>query len=174
MAIVDSNTILSKDQVLATVTYAQRAIDLQASADYGVGRDAFVKFLIKGNFTLDLRCQIVGSDSADFSNLKVISDSGVKEAAELLEGTQFFLRFNPTNLKYRYITIRYIPTAAGTANTGTESVVGGDTPDVTNFAPPTPVGSVEANTADSIDAFIVLDGEFDAGYDYANSDKRTA
>lgn len=170
MAIVDSETIVSYRQVVTGNSYAQRSLDMRALADYGVGHPIYFVFNILGAFSHDLRVVIFGSKDDTNAELKEIANSGIHPKAELVEGSSFFVTINQTDTKYKNIVIMYIPSDDGTEST---EISGGEAVDVSNFAPPTPVGQEEETLANGITAFAALTVPTKVYYRVKNQDKIT-
>lgn len=171
MALVEASSILSYEQVITETTYSQRCIDLKALADYGVGRPLYFVFNVLGTFAKDLRAQVVGFTDDTLSDPVVIGDSGIHEQASLVAGESFCVTVNQVDKKYRIIALRFIPSSAGSETT--EVSGSGETPDVSNFAPPQKVGEVRADVANGITAFAALTVPTKLMYKYVNADKKT-
>lgn len=173
MAERDAITILSHNQVISDTTFSDRYIDAQTLADYGVGNPLYLKAKIKGTHTYDLRIQLLGFATTDFSTGEtVLSDSGLIDTDELVAGKEISLPFHITDKKYRYITARYIP-----CNTSTgEPIPAGEseTVNASNYAAPAKVGESETAVANGISAWISTTPRSNVMYGYANEDKVTA
>ena len=174
MAILDSLAIFSRKQKVTETTYSERAMDLKALADYGVGRNAYIECICGGNFSKFLRVQLVGFADETYSAPVVVGDSGVIDKAELVAGHRFYVPFNITDKKYKIIALRYIPStdaatndSSATPSAGTAFTADGQ------YAPPPKVGADPAVVADTISAHLVLTPASQVEYDYANQDKRT-
>lgn len=176
MAIIDSLNILSYRQVIGDVTYSDRAIDLQTSADYGVGRPVYVELVANGQHAKDLRAQVVGANKSDFSDCAAIADSGVIKAAKLVAGFSIDIEVPPTDKKYRYVAMRYIPSDADTVNNPDTVVAGasGTDVDISAYALPPKVGEEQEDLANGITAYFVLTPVSHVDYAHANDDKNTA
>ena len=168
MAIVDFQTIFSDEQVVLGTTLSERSIDLQASADYAIGRNIYAHVLTQGDMSHDLRVQILGCNSTDFADVEVVGDSGVIPQADLTFGSDLYVQLVATGKKYRYVCLRYIPTNDGTAVT--DSTAG--TPPTT-MPPVAKVGSTETAIANALRAQIEFVPAMDINYPYANEDKAT-
>lgn len=174
MAILDSQAIFSRDQVVEEVTYSQRAMDLQSLADYGIGAHAYIECVVNGAFTKYLRVQLVGSKTDDWADLIVISDSGVKDKDELVAGHVFYVPFNMTDKKYKNICLRFIPSDDAASNDGTATPTGTAYALEGNYAEPPKVGLEKAEVPNSISCHLVLTPTTHVEYDYVNQDKITA
>lgn len=170
MALVEASSILSYEQVVTETSYAQRCIDMKELGDYGVGHPYYFVVNVLGTFTKDLRVQIVGFTDDTFSDPMVLGDSGIHPKAELLEGESFAVQLNQVDRKYRFISLRYIPSDAGSETT---EVSGSDVVDTTNFAPPQKVGEVRPAVPNGLTAFGALTIPTKLLYKYVNSDKAT-
>lgn len=164
MALVDYQTIFCDGQVIEETTLSNRSIDLQSLADYGQGRQWFVHCLVQGAHSNPLRVQVLGSDSNNFSNVEVIGDSGVIAAADLTFGSDFNVAINPIGAKYRYITLRFIPTINGSeSETISDGTTGSGTiPGVTK------VGAAVNAVAGAIRAQLEFLAVSDVTYPHAN------
>ena len=171
MAIVDSETILSHRQVVTETTYAQRYIDMQALADYGVGQPIYFVFNILGTFAKDLRVVVFGSKTDDLTDLVELANSGIHKKASLVAGSSFVVTLNQTDVKYKNIVVMYVPSTDGT-ETLTPSGAN-DAVDVSNFAPPTKAGHEEAILANGITAYAALTVPTKLYYPVKNQDKIT-
>lgn len=176
MAIIDSLNILSYRQVIGDVTYSDRAIDLQTSADYGVGRPLYVELVANGQHAKDLRAQVVGANKPDFSDCTAIADSGVIKAAKLVAGFSIDIEVPPTDRKYRYIAMRYIPSDADTVNNPDTVVSGasGTDVDISAYALPPVVGAEQEDLPNGITAYVVVTPVSHVAYATANQDNNTA
>lgn len=174
MAILDSQAIFSRDQVIDAVTYSQRAMDLQALADYGVGQNAYIECVVNGAFTKYLRVQLVGSANDDWSDLIVISDSGVKDKSELVAGHVFYVPFSITDKKYKNICLRFIPSDDAASNDSSATPTGEAFAIDGAYAEPPKVGAEKDEVANSISCHLVLTPTTHVEYDAVNSDKITA
>ncbi len=174
MAILDSQAIFARDQVVTETTYSQRAMDLQALADYGVGANAYIECVVNGAFTKYLRVQLVGSATDDWADIIVISDSGVKDKAELVAGKVFYVPFTITDKKYKNICLRFIPSDDAASNDSSATPSGTAYALDGAFAEPPKVGAEKAEVANSISCHLVLTPTTHVEYDTVNSDKITA
>lgn len=163
---VDFQTIFCDGQVVERTTLSNRGIDLQSLADYAIGRSLYAQVVLQGTLTRDLRVQILGADNAAFTDATVIGDSGVIDKGEFNANGEAFVQFNPTGKKYRYVTLRFIPTLAeGESDTGTEvpgSDVVADVPEV---------GSDVTPVNNAIRAQIAFVPHLNIIYPVANADK---
>lgn len=174
MAIVDSQTILSYRQVVTDVTYSQHGFDWGEKADYGVGEPIWLEVTIHGAFAKNLRCQLIGSDSKDFTNPVVLGDSGLYKKEELTAGKLISVQLVQTDKKYRYMCARYIPSAVGSAEDANATPSGDNACDCTPLAPPPKVGEVPAELANGLSAHLALVAPTQVQYKYVNEDKDTA
>ena len=164
MALVDYQTIFCDGQVISATTYSDRSVDLQSLADYGKGKPWSVHCLIQGTHTYDLRVQVVGSTSPNFSDIVVVGDSGVIEKAKLVQGYDFFVDVGAVGKKYRYLALRFIPTIETTAT----ETVGEGSAGVDNIPHVLPVGAVPQAVANAIRAQIELLNNSNVDYPHAN------
>ena len=174
MAILDSQAIFSRDQVIDAVTYSQRAMDLQSLADYGVGANAYIECVVNGAFTKYLRVQLVGSASDDWADLIVISDSGVKDKSELVAGHVFYVPFTLTDKRYKNICLRFIPSDDAASNDSSATPEGTAYALEDGYAAPPKVGVDKTEVANSISCHLVLTPTTHVEYDTVNEDKFTA
>lgn len=173
MAILDSLAIFSRDQEVTEVTYSQRSMNLKALADYGVGRNAYIECICGGAFSKFLRVQLVGFTDDTLSDPIVISDSGVKDKAELVAGHIFYIPFSITDKKYKIICLRYIPSTDAATNDGSATPSGEAFTITEGYAAPPKVGEDKAEKANTISAHLVLTPSSQVQYDYVNADKAT-
>lgn len=167
MAIVDYQTIFCDKQVIEATSLSDRAIDLQALADYGMGRNWFVHVFIQGTHSNPLRVQVLGFTDNTFTNGVVVGDSDVYAAAKLVQGFNFTVPVNPKASKYRYLALRFVPTISGTETTEISS---GTTATAGNMAVVPPVvGSVSA-VANAVRAQLELLPIEDISYPHAGDD----
>lgn len=172
MALIDSRNIFCDKQVIADTTLSQRSLDLTGLSDHAVGINLYVHCLTQGDFSNDLRVQILGAEDNTFANPIVIGDSGVIQQANLVNGSDFFVQMLPVGEKYRFVCLRIIPTVNGV---GSETVSGSDTPNVSAIAVVTPVGSEDTPIANALRAQIETVAALGKPvYSYANADKATA
>lgn len=164
MALVDYQTIFCDGQVITATTLSDRAVDLQSLADYGKGKTWSVHCLIQGTHTYDLRVQVVGSTSPNFSDIVVVGDSGVIDKAKLVQGYDFFVDVGAVGKKYRFLALRFIPTIEG-AETNT---ISNGTQGVDNIPHVLPVGAVPQAVANAIRAQIELLNNSNVDYPHAN------
>ena len=164
MALVDYQTIFCDGQVISATTLSDRAVDLQALADYGKGKPWSVHCLIQGTHTYDLRVQVVGSTSPNFSDIVVVGDSGVIDKAKLVQGYDFFVDVGAVGKKYRFLALRFIPTIEG-AETNT---ISNGTQGVDNIPHVLPVGAEPQAVANAIRAQIELLNNSNVDYPHAN------
>lgn len=172
MALVDYQTIFCDGQVISATTYSDRSVDLQSLADYGKGKPWSVHCLIQGTHTYDLRVQVVGSTSPNFSDIVVVGDSGVIAKAKLVQGYDFYVDVGAVGKKYRYLALRFIPTIeteveGETVTTATETV-GAGSAGVDNIPHVLPVGAVPQAVANAIRAQIELLNNSNVDYPHAN------
>lgn len=159
---IDYQTIFSDKQVIEGTTLSNRMVDLQSLADYAIGRDLYAQIVAQGTHAHDLRVQILGSDSESFADAVVIGDSGVVPVADINEKKLFFVRFNPTGKKYRYVCLRFIPTLEGVESAESAIVIGSDE------VPPVPeVGVEPTDLANAVKAFIAFVPAIDVVYPVA-------
>ena len=164
---IDYQTIFCDRQVISATTLSNRAVDLQALASYGVGRQLFVNCMPQGTHAHDLRVQILGSKTGDFAtDAVVVGDSGVIPVNDLNANGHFFVGFNPIKDKYRYVALRFIPTIEGEASE--EVTNGGNGSDVVPNVPE--VGVVPADLANGIKAYIDFTPALDIVYPMARED----
>lgn len=174
MAIIDSLAIFSRDQEVTEVTYSERSMDLKTLADYGVGRNAYIECVCGGTFAKFLRVQLVGFADDTYTNPVVISDSGVKDKAELVAGHIFYIPFSITDKKYKVVALRYIPSDDAATNDGSSAPSAGSAFAITGeYAAPPKVGEEKAAKANTISAHLVLTPSSQVEYDYVNQDKAT-
>lgn len=172
MALVDYQTIFCDGQVITATTYSDRSVDLQSLADYGKGKPWSVHCLIQGTHSNDLRVQVVGSTSPNFSDIVVVGDSGVIAKAKLVQGYDFYVDVGAVGKKYRYLALRFIPTIeteveGETVTTATETV-GEGSAGVDNIPHVLPVGAVPQAVANAIRAQIELLNNSNVDYPHAN------
>lgn len=176
MALVDYQTIFCDGQVITATTYSDRSVDLQSLADYGKGKPWSVHCLIQGTHSNDLRVQVVGSTSPNFSDIVVVGDSGVIEKAKLVQGYDFYVDVGAVGKKYRYLALRFIPTIETTetvegeevtTSTATETV-GEGSAGVDNIPHVLPVGAEPQAVANAIRAQIELLNNSNVDYPHAN------
>lgn len=171
MAHVDARTILSDRQVIKGTTLSQRAVAYIDSGDQAFEREFYIGCYVQGDFTHDLRVQILGFNDAKFTGEPVlVGDSGVIEKENLTFGSAFSVKANPTGKKYKYLAVRYIPTLDGVE---VKDDTTDDPTDNATFAIPTPITGKVEPLADSIRA--QYERQFNGGaiYPFANEDKIT-
>lgn len=171
MAHVDARTILSDKQVIKGKTLSQKAIAYVDNGDQAFESEFYIGCYIQGDFTHDLRVQILGFNDETFGGDPVlIGDSGVIEKENLTFGTAFSIKANPTGKRYKYLALRYIPTLDGVEVTDDTT----DSPlNPATFAIPTKIVDDTTPVADAIRA--QYEREFNGGvsYPFANQDKIT-
>lgn len=188
MPLVDAKNIFSDKQTLTVVSYSQKTLDMKEASDFGIGHNLYAVVYTQGDFSFDLRVQVLGHNNPSVADSTpvVIGDSGVVPLAELTHGSRVPVRIDETGKKYRYLTLRYIPSVNGTgidpveaveASEGVEAVEG--TEEVTvnslpNFAMPTPVGEEDTPIADTLRAQLESIASVAPLYRAANADKATA
>lgn len=183
MALHDARNLLASNQVISATTLSQRYLDFNALADYGVGHlPIFLTTIIKGQFTHDLRIQLLATEEedGDFSNPIVVADSGLTPADELYAGKVIPVLIPPTNKKYRAVCARFIPSRAESSEGAGDGVlettdITGGTPYVVDstFNPPAKVGDTNAEVADAVDCFLTSEMATDLYYPNANDGKAT-
>lgn len=169
MAIFDQNDILADKLVVTTkVKKAQKAKDFQGVTDFGMGNPIYVACYCQGDFTHDLRVQALGSTDGVTWNI-LLADSGVVPKADLTFGKAFWFPINAVNKKYRFMTLRFIPSTNGVDVTDEDD----SAPVIENFGAPNKVGAEVAPIANAIRAQLETVRPTDVEYDYANDDKFT-
>lgn len=163
---IDYQTIFCDKQVIEGTTLSNRAVDLQSLADYAIGRDLYAQVLAQGTHSKDLRVQVLGSQTNTFADAVVIGDSGVVPVEEINEKKQFFVRFNPTGKKYRYVALRFIPTVNGVESGAESGVVIG----VDEIPPVVEVGSDVTELNNAVKAMIAFVPNIDIIYPVARQD----
>lgn len=163
---IDYQTIFCDKQVIEGTTLSNRAVDLQSLADYAIGRDLYAQVLAQGEHAKDLRVQVLGSQTDTFADSVVIGDSGVIPVEDINEKKQFFVRFNPTGKKYRYVCLRFIPTVNGHESAMESGVVIG----VDEIPPVQEVGTEPTDLANAVKAMIAFVPNIDVVYPFARQD----
>lgn len=169
MAIFDQNDILADRLVVATkVRKAQKAKDFNGVTDFGMGQPIYVACYCQGDFTHDLRVQALAStDGVTYTT--VVADSGVRPKEELTFGKSFSFAIPATGRKYRFLTLRFIPSTDGVEGTEEDTEIG----DIAQWGAPNKVGETVAPIENAIRAQLETVQALDPEYSYANDDKFT-
>lgn len=169
MAIFDHNDILADRLVVTTkVRKAQKAKDFNGVTDFGMGQPIYVACYCQGNFTHDLRVQAIASNDGVTWTI-VVADSGVYPKAELTFGKSFSFAIPATGRKYRFLTVRFIPSTNGVDVTDEDTDIG----EVHHWGAPNKVGETIAPIENAIRAQLETVQALDPVYPYANDDKFT-
>ena len=175
MSLIDSQSILEYRRAITKTCYSRHAMDFRACADYGVGQPLYLDVKIDGNHTKNLRAQLVGFKDTTFTDPVVIADTGLHPSAELVEGKHLYAQIVQTDKKYRYIAVRFIPSADGdTESTDVDPKVTYDQKELCRFSPVKKVGEDLPAVANGVSAYLVVNIPTDVEYPTVNADKITA
>ena len=175
MSLIDSQSILEYRRAITKTCYSRHAMDFRACADYGLGQPLYLDVKIDGNHTKNLRAQLVGFKDTTFTDPVVIADTGLHPSAELVEGKHLYAQIVQTDKKYRYIAVRFIPSADGTTESTDVDVSATYNPEeLIKFSPVKKVGEDLPAVANGVSAYLVANIPTDVEYPSVNKNKITA
>lgn len=133
MAIIDAFDIFADKQIVNDTCYAATpAKDLGAPMDWGQTVIAkYVELLFHGAFTHPLTVQLIGYNNPNGSDQFVVCSTPELPIAELVKGAKHYLQIPPIGKKYRFVTLKFLPTGGSSGAATSAKMTGGQ--DVTDF-----------------------------------------